>query len=56
MARHKAFEDEAKQLKSDLHANEKKQQELVAAAREKIGRDEARRVIVDRLHRLFIQK
>ncbi len=55
LARYQALEDEAKQLKSDLRANEKKQEELVAAAREKIDRDEARRVILDRLHRLLTQ-
>ena len=55
LARHKTFEDEAKQLKADLRATEKKKEELVAAAREKIDRDEARRVILDRLHRLLIQ-
>jgi type I restriction enzyme M protein len=42
-------------LKSDLRANEKKQEELVAAARERIDRDEARRVIVDRLCRLLVR-
>lgn len=55
LARHKALEDEAKQLKSDLRATEKKQEELVAAARDKIDRDEARRVILERLHRLLVQ-
>jgi type I restriction enzyme M protein len=55
LARHKALEDEERQLKADLRATEKKKKELVAAAREKIDRDEARRVILDRLHRLFIQ-
>jgi len=55
LARHKALEDEAKQLKADLRATEKKEEELVAAAREKIDRNEARRVILDRLHRIFIQ-
>ena len=38
-----------------MRATEKKKEELVAAAREKIGRDEARRVILDRLHRLLVQ-
>src|SRR3546814_4381586 len=38
--RHKTLEDEAKQLKSDLRAAEKKQDELVAAARAKISRSE----------------
>jgi type I restriction enzyme M protein len=55
LAKHKAQELEAKQLKSDLRATEKKQDELVAAAREKISRDEARRVIIERLERLLVQ-
>jgi type I restriction enzyme M protein len=55
LARHKALEDEARQLKNDLRATEKKEEELVAAAREKIDREEARRVILDRLHRLLVQ-
>ena len=55
LAKHKALEDEARQLKNDLRATEKKEEELVAAAREKIDRDEARRVILDRLHRLLVQ-
>jgi type I restriction enzyme M protein len=55
LARHKGLEDEAKQLKGDLRTAEKKQEELVAAAREKIDRNEARKVIVERLHRLLVQ-
>lgn len=55
LARHKGLEDEARQLKADLRAVEKKQDELVAAAREKIDRDEARRVIIDRLHRVLVE-
>jgi type I restriction enzyme M protein len=55
LARHKELEDEARRLRNDLRANEKKQEELVAAAREKIGRDEARSVILDRWHRLLVQ-
>ncbi len=55
LERHKSLEDEAKQLKADLRATEKKQDELVEAAREKIDRDEARKVIIDRLHRLLVQ-
>ena len=42
-------------MKADLRATEKRKEELVAAAREKIDRDEARRVILDRLHRLLVQ-
>ena len=55
LARHKSLEDEAKQLKAELRATERKQEELVAAAREKIDRDVARDVIVERLHRLLVQ-
>ena len=55
LTRHKTFEEEARQLKSDLRANEKKQQELVEAARAKIDGEEARRVILDRLHRLLVE-
>jgi type I restriction enzyme M protein len=55
LARYKALEDEAKQLKSDLRATEKKKEDLVEAARAKINVDEARRVILERLHNLLIQ-
>ncbi len=55
LGRHKDLEDEAKKLKSEIRATEKKQDELVTAAREKISRDEAKRVIIDRLHTLLVQ-
>lgn len=55
LARHKALEDEARQLKAELRAAEKKQEELVAAAREKIDRSKARKVIVERLRRLLVE-
>jgi type I restriction enzyme M protein len=55
LAKHKTLEDEATQLKNELRATEKKEEELVAAAREKIDRDEARRVILERLHLLLVQ-
>ena len=55
LARHKALEDEVKQLKAELRATEKKQEELVAAAREKITPEEAKAVILDRLHRVLVQ-
>ena len=53
LARHKALEDEARTLKSELRATERRQDDLVEAARRKIDRDEARRVILDRFHRLL---
>ena len=55
LVRHKALEDEAKQLKAELRATEKRQEKLVAAAREKISTDEAKGVILERLHRLLLQ-
>lgn len=55
LARHKALEDEARQLKSDLRAAEKKKEDLVEAAREKINRDQARVVILARLQRMLVE-
>jgi len=55
LARHKAFADEQRGLKSELRAIEKKMDELAAAARTKIEPDEARTVILDRLHRLLAE-
>ena len=54
LTRHKALEDEAKQLKADIRATEKKRDELVNAARAKIDQDEAKRVILERLHRIML--
>lgn len=51
LARHQALLDEERKLNAELRATEKKQEELVAAARAKIGPDDARRVIVERLRR-----
>jgi type I restriction enzyme M protein len=53
--RHKALEDEARQLKADLRTAEKKQDELVAAARAKISANQARSVILERMQRLLVQ-
>jgi len=57
LARHQALLDEERTLNAELRATEKKQEGLVAAARAKIGPDEARRVIVERfrreLHRIY---
>lgn len=55
LLKHKALEDEVRDLKAALRATEKKQEELVTAAREKIDTDEAKRVILDRLHRILIE-
>ena len=55
LSRHKAVEDEAKRIKLELKATERRQEELVAAARARIDRNEARRVIIHRLHRLLVQ-
>ncbi|SFD91037.1 type I restriction enzyme M protein [Thiohalospira halophila DSM 15071] len=54
LARHKALEDEAKELKAALKAIENKRDALVTSAREKISEDEARTVIIDRLKSLLL--
>ena len=51
LSRQKMLEDEVKDLKALLKGNEKKRNDLVERAREKISRDEARTVIVERLRR-----
>lgn len=53
LATHKALEDEVKQRKADIRATEKKRDALIAAAREHIDADEAKRVILERLHRVL---
>jgi type I restriction enzyme M protein len=55
LLKHKALEEEVRDLKAALRATEKKQEELVTAARAKIDTDEAKRVILDRLHRILIE-
>jgi type I restriction enzyme M protein len=55
LARHKALEDEARALRSELNATGKRRDELVAAAREKIGAEDARKVIVERLRRTLVE-
>ncbi|MEO8342983.1 MAG: hypothetical protein ABI536_04105, partial [Gallionella sp.] len=52
---HKALEQEARTIKAGIRSTEKKQDELVEAARAKISRDEARQVIVERLGRLLLE-
>ena len=54
-SRHKKLENEAKQLKTDLRATEKKQDTLVTVARGKIDHHEARSVIIKRLQRILVQ-
>lgn len=47
---HKALEDEVKTLRATIKASETRREELVQSARAKINREQARRVIVERLH------
>ncbi|MCD6533060.1 MAG: hypothetical protein J7L25_03140 [Deltaproteobacteria bacterium] len=49
LARHKVLEDEVKILKATIKGIENRRDELVASARQKISRDEARIVIIERL-------
>ena len=53
LARHKALEDEAKILKTAIKSTESKKYELVEQARLKIGKDDARKVIVERLGKVL---
>jgi type I restriction enzyme M protein len=55
LERHKALEDEVKALKGKIKGIENKRQDLVRSAREKIGADEARTVIVERLRQLLME-
>lgn len=51
---HKLLEDEVKTLRATIKASETKREELVQSARAKISSDEARTVIVERLHQRLI--
>ncbi|TIL51685.1 class I SAM-dependent DNA methyltransferase [Mesorhizobium sp.] len=55
LARHKLLEDEVKTLKATIKAIEGKRDNLVASARAKISKNEARAVIVERLRRVLMQ-
>ncbi|MFZ5528606.1 MAG: N-6 DNA methylase [Pseudomonadota bacterium] len=51
---HRALEEEARTLKAAIKSTGAKKDELVEKARLKIGKDEARRVIVERLGKLLL--
>ena len=53
LVRHRALDEEKKACTQQLRAIEQKMEELAAAARARIDRDEARRVIVSRMQRLL---
>tara|TARA_E500000318_G_scaffold112056_1_gene133739 strand:+ start:4386 stop:7118 length:2733 start_codon:yes stop_codon:yes gene_type:complete len=55
LEQHKLLEDEVKTLKAAIKAIEGKRDELVASARAKISKDEARVVIVERLRKTLMQ-
>ncbi len=52
--RHKALEDEAKQLKAEIKGIEAQREALVQSAREKISNNEARVIITQRLQKLLM--
>ena len=54
LARHKALEDEVKELKATIKGIDKKRDELVESARAKISADEARQVITQRLRQILM--
>ncbi len=53
--RHKALEDEARQLKAEIRATEKRRDDLATAARAKIDADQAKKVILARLQRILTE-
>jgi type I restriction enzyme M protein len=55
LVRHKALEDEVKMLKALIKSTEARKNELVERARLKIGKDEARRVILERLGQVLCE-
>ncbi|MBK1686849.1 type I restriction-modification system subunit M [Rubrivivax gelatinosus] len=55
LARHKALEEEAKGLKARIKSTEKNRDELVEQARQRIGRGEARQVILRRLQAVLME-
>jgi len=55
LERHKALEDEAKELKATIKAIENRREELVQSARQRISTDEARTVIIERLRQLLME-
>lgn len=54
LERHRALEDEVKQLRADIKGIENNRDGLVQSAREKISVDEARRVIIERLRQTLM--
>jgi type I restriction enzyme M protein len=54
LARHKALEDEVRELRATARGIEARRDELVASAREKISADEARVIITNRLQGLLL--
>jgi type I restriction enzyme M protein len=55
LARHKALEDEAKRLKSDLRAAEKRRDDLIAAARAKITPEAAKAQILGSFRSILLR-
>jgi type I restriction enzyme M protein len=55
LEQHKKLEDEVKTLKATIKSIDSKKQELVASAREKISKDDARKKILERLKRVLLQ-
>ncbi len=53
--RHKALEDEGRQLKADIRATEKRRDDLIAAARSKINGNDAKTVIIALLRRKLFE-
>ena len=54
LERHSALDAELKKLKANIREVEKQRDEMIAAARAKIGEDEAKRLILERFQRLLV--
>ncbi|MBU1101425.1 MAG: N-6 DNA methylase [Bacteroidetes bacterium] len=55
LEKHKLLEDESKELKAKIKAINNKKEELVEQAREKISKDDARLIIVERLRKVLVE-
>ncbi len=56
LRRHTELDKELKQLKANIREVDRKKDELVAAAREKISDDEAKQLILERFKQLLVEQ
>ena len=56
LARHNELDTELKTLKANIREVERRKDDLVDSAREKISEDEARQLILERFERLLVER